>query len=234
MNEVESDQRVKDIFSSIAPRYDFLNSFLSFGLHKIWKAKSINQLGISEGDMLLDVCAGTGDLSREMSKRTGARGKVVAVDFCEDMLVIGREKAKKLGQSNVEFIKGSALELPAADNEFDGVIIGFGIRNISDRLKAFTEFYRVLKPSKRLVCLEFSQPDSQRFSKIYFFYLDKFAVKLGNMITGTSAHSYLSQSIRDFLSKEELKEVMEKAGFKKVTYDNLTGGVATIHIGIKS
>ncbi len=231
----EKERYVKSIFSTIAKRYDVLNTLLSFGLHHHWKKFAVKLANLSPGDTALDICSGTGDLAILLSKKVGSRGKVVALDFCQEMLKLAQEKIKAAGIINCNFVYGNAEELKFPAESFNAVTVGFGMRNVAHIDKVFREIHRVLKPNGKAICLEFSHPTSPIFRTLYDFYSFKILPRIGGFISRKSdAYFYLPNSIREFPSQDELKIIMEKAGFGEARYCNLTGGIVAIHLGIKS
>ncbi|MEW6189750.1 MAG: bifunctional demethylmenaquinone methyltransferase/2-methoxy-6-polyprenyl-1,4-benzoquinol methylase UbiE [Actinomycetota bacterium] len=230
----EKERYVKSIFSTIAKRYDLLNTLLSFGLHRHWKRFAVKLADLSPGDTALDICSGTGDLAILLSRKVGLEGKVVALDFCQEMLKLAQEKIEATEISNCTFVHGNAEELEFPTESFNAVTVGFGMRNVANIDKVFKEMHRVLKPYGRAICLEFSHPTSLIFRILYDFYSFKILPRIGGFISGKSdAYFYLPNSIREFPSQDELKIIMEKVGFSEVRYYNLTGGIVAIHLGIK-
>lgn len=227
--------QVRKMFSSIAPRYDLLNSILSLGLHKRWKRRAVSEAGLKFGDRALDLCSGTGDIAIYLAKKVGPKGRVVALDFSEEMLKLAQKKAVKWAVSEViDFQTGDATYLNLSNDSFDVVTIGFGIRNIDKIEKAFSEMYRVLKPGGKVICLEFSQPTSNLVRRLYDFYSFQFIPRIGGLISKNfDAYHYLPTSIREFPNREGLKSLMEKVGFKNTYFTNLTFGIVALHIGEK-
>jgi demethylmenaquinone methyltransferase/2-methoxy-6-polyprenyl-1,4-benzoquinol methylase len=208
----QSKEKVREMFNDIAANYDRLNNILSLGLHQRWKRLAVKKLGINKGDQVLDVCCGTADMAILLAKETGKNGEVTALDFSGEMLEIGKKKVLKKGlEEVVSFIRGDAEELPFENESFDGVSVGFGIRNIPYREKAFSEINRVLKKGKRMACLEFSHPTSSLVKKAYDFYSFLLIPKIGKAISRNyDAYSYLPTSIRDFPDQEELKTYISR------------------------
>ncbi|MDI6891808.1 MAG: bifunctional demethylmenaquinone methyltransferase/2-methoxy-6-polyprenyl-1,4-benzoquinol methylase UbiE [Actinomycetota bacterium] len=233
---VGKEERVRSMFSSIAERYDLTNALLSFGLHRWWRSFAVQQLGISSGSSVIDICSGTGDLAVGLAEAVGDSGKVTAVDFCGEMIEVGRRKitARSI-EKRVEFVEANAEDLPFPADHFDGVIMGFGARNVAHLDRAFGEMLRVIKPGARAVCLEFAGPSSSLFGHLYRFYLFEMLPLIGGFITGDmDSYKYLAESIDRFHHPEELKEMMEKIGFLNVRYFGLTCGVVTVHVGKKT
>ncbi len=225
--------RVRSYFDTIAGRYDLMNTLLSGGLHHSWKRRAIRAAAVN-GDMrVLDVCGGTGDLAALSTHRLGPDGAVTLYDFSLEMMLAGRRRAAR-NQRRVHYICGDARLLAFKDQLFDVIVIGFGLRNLSDMNAGLREFQRVLKPGGRLVCLEFSQPAGPLLRRIYDIYSYRIIPVLGRLITGSrEAYTYLPDSIRQFPPPGRLSQLIEQAGFSNVTYNLLTGGIAAIHTGFK-
>jgi len=221
---------VRGYFNAIAGRYDLLNTLLSFGLHHLWKRRTIKAAGITPASHVLDLCGGTADLALR-AIRAGALA-VTVLDFSPEMLRVGRLKAA--GVQNISFICGDAQNMDCADACFDVVLIGFGLRNLSDRAQGLSEILRVLAPGGRLVCLEFSTPVWPWFRGLYNFYSRYIIPTAGLVIAGSrEAYEYLPDSIKKFPRPAALADEMLRAGFKNVSYALLTNGIAAIHCGEK-
>ena len=230
----QKSKTVRKYFDSIAFRYDLMNTLLSFGIHYLWKQKTIKAGNLQNGDKVIDLCGGTADLSISAGKIIGNSGEVVLYDFSLEMIESGIEKIKRNRLPNIRPVCGDAEIISFPDNTFDTAFIGFGLRNLTEIEKGLKDIYRVLKPGTRLVCLEFSQPVSTGFRKLYDFYSSRLLPLAGKIITGSEeAYNYLHDSIRDFPLPEQLKDMMLNAGFKKVSYERLTNGIAAIHIATK-
>ena len=231
----QKSKTVLKYFDRIAFRYDLMNTLLSFGIHHLWKRNTIKTCKLKNGDIVLDLCGGTGDLSILAAQDTGKNGKVVLYDFSQEMLGSGVEKINKKHLSGIiSPVCGDAETVSFPDNTFDAAFIGFGLRNLSDIEKGLKDIHRVLKPGSSLICLEFSQPVTPWFRKFYDFYSSNILPFLGKVITGSEeAYSYLHDSIRDFPLPDKLSEIMQQSGFKKVTYERLTNGIAVIHTASK-
>ena len=231
----EKERAVQGMFTAIAHRYDLNNTLLSLGLHHAWKRLAVKLTEAAEGDAVLDVCTGTGDLAVLLARRVGASGRVNGVDLNERMLAFGRAKIQKLGLGNVVLQTGNAEALPFSDRGFRAATVAFGIRNVSDVPRALSELYRVLSPGGRAVCLEFSRPTNAILRRFYDLYSFRLLPGIGRVVSGdrTGVYDYLPASIRVFPDQERLKQLFEKAGFTPVTYRNLTGGIVAIHVGVK-
>lgn len=226
---------VADVFHSVAAKYDIMNDVMSMGIHRLWKRFTIDCSGVRPGQQVLDLAGGTGDITALFSKRVGASGKVVLADINESMLNVGRDKLRDLGLiNNIEFVQANAEALPFADNSFDIVSIGFGLRNVTDKDAALRSIFRVLKPGGRLLVLEFSKPQSELLSKAYDLYSFRILPFMGQLIANDKeSYQYLAESIRMHPDQETLKQMMQDAGFAEVSYHNLTGGIVALHRGYK-
>ena len=222
-------------FNRVAPKYDFMNSVLSFGIHHAWKRTAIRLLDLKPGDQLLDVCGGTGDLAVLAAGRMGKNGRVCIYDINRAMMETGRERPENRDNAAcIHYVQGDAEQIACRENRFDAAIVGFGIRNLTHLEKGFREMYRVLKPGGRVMCLEFSKPVNPLFRWLYDLYSFHIMPWLGEMLTGSrEAYTYLPESIRLFPLPHELKAKLEAIGFSSVTWQPLTNGVAVIHRGIK-
>jgi demethylmenaquinone methyltransferase/2-methoxy-6-polyprenyl-1,4-benzoquinol methylase len=220
-------RRVREMFARISPRYDLLNHLLSGNIDKRWRRKVVRKLSplLPQHAHVLDVACGTGDLSIEIFEAKQAR--VIGVDFCRPMLDVAKTKTQA-----VAFIEGDALRLPFADRSFDLVTIGFGLRNLASRERGLQEMRRVLKPNGWAAILEFSQPTVSGLRQFVAFYYARLLPWIGGWLSGSrSAYEYLPDSISKFPNQEELAAMMRDAGFVKVEFENLTGGVAALHMG---
>jgi demethylmenaquinone methyltransferase/2-methoxy-6-polyprenyl-1,4-benzoquinol methylase len=231
----KKSELVADVFDSVATKYDLMNDVLSLGIHRIWKRFTVNCSGIRQGQKVLDLAGGTGDLTAKFSRIVGKDGQVILADINESMLRVGRSKLRDLGVvGNVDYIQADAQELPFPDNHFDLVTIAFGLRNVTDKDKALASIFRVLKPGGRLLVLEFSKPLYKPVSKFYDFYSFNILPKLGKLIANDSeSYQYLAESIRMHPDQETLKEMMENVGFAGCEYFNLSAGIVALHRGYK-
>ena len=226
--------QTRKMFTSIAPRYDFLNRLLSVGQDKYWRQRAIDLLDPMGNERILDVATGTGDVVIEVAKRN-LSVKIFGIDFSQRMLDLGRIKIARNGYNQAVSLQiGSGECLPFADESFDGVICAFGIRNFADVQLGLREFFRVLKPGGRVVVLEFSIPQNQFLKTAYEWYFNLILPKIGNIISGHSnAYSYLHESVANFPSQKKFIKWIEKIGFKKVSFSELTFGIVSIHRGYK-
>ena len=230
------EQAVQRMFTAIARFYDLNNSLLSFGLHHHWKKRAMQCISSTNGGRALDLGAGTGDLAILLDQQLGQSGQVVAADLNEAMLRVGLDKVKNRGLADrISCFQMNAEYLTFQDNTFDSVTAGFCIRNVGNRPQAFTEIRRVLKPGGQFVCLEFSQPTTTVLRKLYDWYSFRLLPWIGTVVArdGTGVYEYLPASIRTFPDQERLRELLLKAGFQRVHYHNLSGGIVAIHIAVK-
>ena len=225
-SEVDTQEKQKlvgDVFRSVASNYDIMNDAMSLGVHRLWKWYAIAQSGVSVGDKVLDLAAGSGDLSLKFSEKVGYDGQVIVTDINAAMLNEGRDRLTNSGISeNVDYCLVNAQSLPFKDNTFDCISISFGLRNVTHKERALESMQRCLKPGGRAIVLEFSQPTNEAFRKLYDSYSFNVIPKLGEMIAGDrESYQYLVESIRQHPPQEELKEMMLNAGFDRVRYLSL-------------
>ena len=232
----EKERAVQEMFTSIAPRYDLNNTLLSFGLHHRWKRLAAEQTRLSQDSRVLDLCSGTGDLALILARKVGRQGRVTALDLNQQMLSLGCQKLREAHfEKQVGCVVANAECLPFSKCAFHAVMVAFGIRNVNDVKKALFEIHRILQSGGRMVCLEFSVPKNALVRKLYDFYSFYGLPWIGSFVSGdkTGTYRYLPASIRTFPDQETLKGLMIDAGFKQVTYRNLTGGIVAIHTGTK-
>lgn len=223
--------QVRRIFSEIAPRYDLLNHLLSLNVDRRWRRRAIDQLDWEKrpDGHYLDACAGTFDLSLELARRTGFRGRILASDFAWPMLVEGRHK---LGDLPVLPVCGDSQQLPFPDDHFDGAMVAFGVRNLADLSRGLREFARVLKADSRLVILEFTEPPNPILRQLYLLYFRRILPLVGRVVSGHPwAYTYLPESVKEFPDPPELGRIMKEAGFSEASWTLLTGGIAALHVG---
>ena len=232
----EKTRRVGEVFSSVARRYDLMNDLMSVGMHRLWKDAMITALNPPRGDApiaLLDVAGGTGDISFRAAKASGLGFSATVCDINTGMLDVGRERAITHHlEHQVSFVEGNAEELPFADKSYDAYTIAFGIRNVPRIDRALAEAYRVLKPGSRFLCLEFSTVDVPGLDKIYDLFSFKVIPPLGKAVTGDSeSYQYLVESIRKFPKPPIFADMIREAGFSRVKYELLSGGIVALHSG---
>ena len=224
----------REMFTAIAPRYDFLNWLLSVGQDKYWRKQAVDLLDPIRRDHILDVATGTCDIVIEIAKRNLAV-RIFGIDFSQRMLELGKAKVSRNNyDKSISFQIGSGEHLPFANESFDGVVCAFGIRNFANVKRGLREFYRVLKPGGRIVILEFSVPQNQFLNAVYECYFNFILPKIGNLVSGHSnAYTYLPESVAHFPNQKIFIEWIEKTGFKKVSFEELTFGIVSIHRGFK-
>jgi len=233
--EAEKAGLVAQVFDSVAGKYNLMNDAMSFGVHRLWKRFAVGQCGLRAGNRALDVAGGTGDLAVKFAERVGNGGRVVVADINAAMLDVGRGCLADHGiAGNVEFVQADAEHLPFPDDYFDCVSIAFGLRNVTRKDEALASMFRVLKPAGRLVVLEFSHPVLPGLSTIYDAYSFSVLPLMGRLIANDeNSYRYLVESIRKHPDQETLKGMMERAGFERVHYFNLSGGIVALHKGYK-
>lgn len=224
---------VKEMFDDIAPKYDFLNHFLSFGIDKIWRRKAVKMLKELQPKHVLDVATGTGDFAIQINKDLGA--KVTGVDISVGMLEMGRQKIKSLNlDSQISLEEGDSTNLIFKDNSFDALTVAFGVRNFENLPKGLREMNRVIKPDAKAVILEFSKPTLFPFKQFYTFYSKFILPALGGLFSkNKSAYTYLPESVKAFPDGDKFLDIMREAGFKSCKKRILTLGIVTIYTGIK-
>ncbi len=233
MTDRPKDEQIEKLFSSISRRYDLLNTILSFNFHKRWRRFAAAQCGISEGNIALDVAAGTFDLSIELSKIVGKDGSIIAADFCIPMFEAGFPKLERLKISNIHPVLCNAMQLPFPSNTFDCASIAFGIRNVTDIQKAVNEMARVVRPGGKVVSLELAKPVNPIFRFIYNIYFYKALPIIGGYLNGYKEYKYLPESLTRFCSRDQFANIMINAGLRDIKVHNLVGGVAAVHSGTK-
>ena len=231
--EAEKQGLVREVFSSVAARYDLMNDLMSAGIHRIWKDAMVEWLNPQPGWKVLDVAGGTGDVAFRIADMTRARGGAAAITVCdinEKMLGEGKRRAEQKTESAITWICGDAEKLPLPDGAFDAYTIAFGIRNVTHIEAALTEARRVLKPGGRFLCLEFSKFEVPGLEALYDAYSFKLMPKMGAMVTGDAeSYRYLAESIRRFPPQAEFARMIETAGLARVKVRNLSGGIAAMH-----
>ena len=232
VDEADKARHVRGVFDSVAPKYDLMNDLMSGGLHRAWKAFTVLVADVQEGDAVLDIAGGTGDLAMVFAKKVGKSGQVVHTDINEAMLRTGRDRLLDAGVS-LPTVVCDAEQLPFPDNHFAVVSVAFGLRNMTHKDAALAEMRRVLRPGGKLLVLEFSKV-APPLQKVYDWYSFKVLPRLGQWVAGDDAsYRYLAESIRMHPDQRTLKTMMHKGGFGHVDYHNLTGGLVALHVGIK-
>ncbi len=228
-------RRVGAVFDSVADRYDLMNDIMSFGIHRLWKRFAVERSGVRAGQRVLDLAGGTGDLAERLAARIGPQGEVVVADINASMLSRGRGRLLDRGiAGTVEFVQADAERLPFPDRYFDLVTIGFGLRNVTDKQAALNEMFRVLKPGGRVLVLEFSRPVVAGLKPLYDFYSFRILPLMGRAVADDAdSYRYLAESIRMHPGQDELKAMLEQAGFEDTDYFNLSGGIVALHRGYR-
>ena len=222
---------VENVFNKVYGKYDLMNDFMSFGIHRAWKKNLMNWMSPCSGKKLIDVACGTGDLGKLFLDLTNDNENISCVDPNERMIEKGKNKLQKY--KNINWIIGSAENLPVKDNSFDYYTISFGLRNTKNLERSIKEAYRVLKPGGRYMCLEFSKIQNSNLELLYRYY-SKMIPIIGKAIVGENEpYEYLTKSISEFLNQNELVELMKKSNFENCTFRNLSGGIVAIHSGWK-
>ena len=230
VKKTEKQTLVNNVFNSVADKYDLMNDLTSLGIHRLWKDSLINWLAPQPYQKLADIAGGTGDISMKFLLAGGCSAHII--DINKEMITKG--KLKNNNNNNLSWTIASAENLPMADNSYERASMGFGLRNITNRVLALKEVYRILKPGGRFICLEFSHVENSLLKKIYDIWSFEFMPRIGQKITGDKeAYNYLVESIRQFPSQPELTQMFSEAGFSRIKYRNLSNGIVTLHSGWK-
>ena len=226
---------VQDTFNAIAGHYDFMNSLMSFGMDKRWRRLAVKRVGAKPGMHILDVCCGTGQLSMELGSAVAQEGNVIGLDFSQKMLDVAKRSIEQsLHKNRVTFIQGNAMELPFADNIFDGITVGWGLRNLPDLRQGIKEMVRTVKPGGNVVSLDMAKQTFPGFKQAYWLYFEKLVPLMGKIwAKKASAYQYLHDSTREFPAQEELVRIFAECGLVETRFDNLAGGVVAIVYGTK-
>ncbi|MEI6214210.1 MAG: bifunctional demethylmenaquinone methyltransferase/2-methoxy-6-polyprenyl-1,4-benzoquinol methylase UbiE [Desulfuromonadales bacterium] len=230
----DKGEKIQQMFGTIAPRYDFLNRLLSFGIDRRWRKQAVRLLKYRDGGRILDVATGTGDVALEIARTTPATVRITGADFCSEMIELGRIKVEETPFADrIDFKVAPCEDLPFASDTFDSITIAFGIRNVVDRKLGLAEMWRVLRPGGRLIILEFSTPRSQFFRQIYYFYFRQLLPLVGGLFSRYNAYKYLPDSVLEFPSHDEFSRMISETGFRNIHLHELTFGIATIYAGEK-
>lgn len=235
MMDAESKQRkVHAVFENIAPKYDFMNSVISFRRHKAWRKYTMRKMNVQPGQTSLDLCCGTCDWTIALAKASGT-GKTIGLDFSRNMLDVGQAKVDKEGLGDqISLVQGNAMALPFEDDSFDFVTIGFGLRNVPDYEQVLREMRRVVKPGGKVVCLELSKPTWQPFKGIYYLYFEKLMPWISKVLVKKyEQYSWLPESLTTFPDMRALADMFRGVGLREVKARPFFGGVAALHIGTK-
>ena len=236
MPTAEKVDWVRRHFNRVAPKYDLMNTLLSFGIHHAWKRSAVDKIGLRAGDKVLDVCGGTADLSIMASRHTGADGRCVVYDINRAMLQAGQPKVRETScGERIQFVQGDAERIPYPNHSFDAAMVGFGIRNVTHMQQGFNEMHRVLKPGGKFMCLEFSKPVNPVFRWLYDFYSFYVMPFLGEVLAGSAeSYSCLPETIRLFFLPDEISKILVGIGFRDIRYRRMTNGIAVAHVGRKA
>jgi demethylmenaquinone methyltransferase/2-methoxy-6-polyprenyl-1,4-benzoquinol methylase len=232
----KSEQRVRRMFGEIAPSYDRMNHLLSMQVDRYWRWWTVRKLAPNDGEPILDVCTGTGDLALTFYRHTRGRAPIVASDFCPEMLRIGERKRDRLGaRDQITFVEADSQHLPFDNDHFQIVSVAFGLRNVTNTDRGLAEMARVCRPGGKVAVLEFSTPTWQPFKGLYGWYFRHVLPRIGQFLArnNSDAYSYLPESVGQFPQGEVLAQRMRDAGLSEVRYYGLTGGIATLYVGVK-
>ncbi|MGD9556621.1 MAG: bifunctional demethylmenaquinone methyltransferase/2-methoxy-6-polyprenyl-1,4-benzoquinol methylase UbiE [Mangrovibacterium sp.] len=231
--EKNKKQQVEQMFDHIAPKYDFLNHFLSMGIDRLWRKKAVSMLRIHHPERVLDVASGTGDFAIETAKISPS--EIIGFDLSEQMIRVGAEKVKRLGLDRlIRFEKGDSEQMPFPSGSFDAITVAFGVRNFENLEKGLQEFHRVLKPGGVAMILEFSRPRAFPFKQLYLFYFRHILPFIGGMVSkDSSAYIYLPESVMAFPDDQDFLDILARIGFSRSRQRRLTMGIATIYEAVK-
>ena len=234
VNEKDKADLVGGVFDSVAQNYDLMNDLMSFGIHRLWKKVTIETSGLRENFKVLDLAGGTGDMVKLMRNKISNKGSLILSDINWSMLREGRDRLIDEGIEDVQIAQIDAQYLPFKNNTFDLITIAFGLRNVTDKKAALESILSSLKPGGKLIILEFSRPTNEFFRELYDIFSFEVIPKIGEFVAQSEdSYRYLAESIRMHLTQEELKDLMESAGFSNCNFDDLTNGVVAIHPGKK-
>ena len=235
VTRADKTQRVRQVFSSVAGRYDLMNDLMSLGIHRLWKYICINIAGFNKQDTIVDLAGGTGDLTIRIINLVNPENKIILADPNAAMLREARKRLIAKGMiGRVRLEQTPAETMPFADHSVDKIIIGFGFRNFTDKKTALAECLRILKPSGKLVILEFSQPDHPYFRKIYDLYSYNLLPGLGKWLADDEqSYRYLVESIRKHPNQQQVTTMFKEAGFTEIQYYTMSLGIVAVHSGIK-
>ncbi|HET9484844.1 MAG TPA: bifunctional demethylmenaquinone methyltransferase/2-methoxy-6-polyprenyl-1,4-benzoquinol methylase UbiE [Xanthomonadales bacterium] len=231
----EKTRLVREVFASVAPKYDVMNDLMSLGVHRLWKRDFVASSGVRPGHAVLDLAGGTGDIALAMAREVGDAGRVVLTDINGAMLARGRDRTIDEGAAaRISCVQVNAEAIPFPDASFDLVTIAFGLRNVTDKPRALREMHRVLKVGGRALVLEFSQPRGSALRALYDLYSFEVLPRLGRAVANDAeSYRYLAESIRKHPPQEELATLMREAGFERVSFRNLSAGIVAIHSGYR-
>jgi len=231
----DKERKVRDVFHSVAKRYDVMNDLMSMGIHRLWKQFTIELSQVHAGQCVLDLAGGSGDLTRLLSQKVGPTGRIVLADINAAMLSVGRDRLMDQGLfHHINFVQANAECLPFVRHSFHCITMAFGLRNVTDKSAALRSIFDVCKPGGKLMVLEFSTPNLPGLKSVYDWYSFHVLPKIGRFIANDEAsYQYLAESIRMHPPQDTLKEMIEEAGFEDCRYHNLSGGIVALHIAYK-
>jgi demethylmenaquinone methyltransferase / 2-methoxy-6-polyprenyl-1,4-benzoquinol methylase len=231
----DKEKKVGAVFHSVAANYDLMNDLMSAGIHRLWKRFTVELSQVRSGQSVLDLAGGSGDLTRLLCQKVGLTGQVILADINAAMIAVGRDRLLDEGiLSNVNYVQANAQTLPFSDNSFHCITMGFGLRNVTDKEAALKSMFRVCKPGGKLMVLEFSKPTIPGLKPVYDWYSFNILPKIGQLFAqDKESYQYLAESIRMHPPQEELKTLIEQAGFEDCHYHNLSGGIVALHIAYK-
>ncbi len=231
----EKEQLVGQVFTSVAGKYDLMNDMMSGGVHRLWKRHFVATSGIHNGDLVLDLAGGTGDIAKLLMPQIGPEGKVIIGDINQAMLDVGHDRMIDGGFfGRFECVQMNAEELPFEDNSIDAITMAFGLRNVTDKQQALNEMHRVLKPGGKTLVLEFSKVHNSLLKQLYNFYSFKVLPEIGHWVANDrDSYQYLVESIEQHPDQATLQNMFELAGLEMCSYENLSGGIVAIHKGFK-
>ena len=234
VEEKEKADLVGDVFDSVSQNYDLMNDLMSFGIHRLWKKIAVESSGLRDNFKVLDLAGGTGDMVKLMRSKISNQGSIILSDINWSMLKEGRDRLIDQGIEDVQIAQIDAQHLPFKENTFDLVTIAFGLRNVTNKQAALESILSSLKPGGKLMVLEFSRPTNEIFRELYDLFSFEVIPKIGEFVAQSEeSYRYLAESIRMHPTQEELKGLMESAGFSNCNFDNLTNGIVAIHSGKK-
>ena len=234
VEEKEKADLVGDVFDSVSQNYDLMNDLMSFGIHRLWKKIAVETSGLRDNFKVLDLAGGTGDMVKLMRSKISNQGSIILSDINWSMLKEGRDRLIDQGIEDVQIAQIDAQHLPFKENTFDLVTIAFGLRNVTNKQAALESILSSLKPGGKLMVLEFSRPTNEIFRELYDLFSFEVIPKVGEFVAQSEeSYRYLAESIRMHPTQEELKGLMESAGFSNCNFDNLTNGIVAIHSGKK-
>ena len=235
VSPTEKTKKVREVFDSVAPKYDIMNDLMSFGMHRLWKRHTVAIANLRPNSKVLDLAGGTGDVSRLLAKSMKGTGMVILSDINQSMLMHGRDKCIDQNMADsIVCVQANAQYLPFPEFEFDLVTMAFGLRNVTDKAQALREIHRVLRPGAKLLVLEFSELQLSSLAGVYDRFSFDVLPRLGEVIAkDPDSYRYLAESIRLHPNQETLLAMMVDAGFERCKYHNLLGGIVAIHEGLR-